>query len=166
MKAGWFLVMALLWAATTTSCLAGQASGVATDDALQQKIARLIDQLGDPQYSVRQRAQRELVKLGYEAFDALVEAENSDDPEVAMQASYLVRLVRVEWAREGDPKPIQQILRDYEAQSDDRRLSRIKQLADLPGGQGLEWLARLVRFETSPILSKQASLAIVGQDPP
>jgi len=136
-------------------------TGVAADE-LDQRIAKLIEQLGDPQYAARERAQQELIKLGFEAFDALSDAENSDDPEIAMQAEYLVRLIRVDWSREGDPRQVQQILKDYEAQSDERRLQRIKQLADLPGDLGLEWLCRLARFERSQVLSKHAALAIMA----
>jgi tetratricopeptide (TPR) repeat protein len=133
--------------------------------ATPRRIETLINQLGDPAYQVRERAQQELIKLGYEAFDALVDAENNDDPEIAMQAGYLVRLVRVDWTREGDPRAVQQILKDYDTQSDDRRLGRIKQLADLPAAQGLPWLCRLVRFEKSSVLSKHAALAIIDISP-
>jgi tetratricopeptide (TPR) repeat protein len=133
------------------------------DDAVDSRIAKLIEQLGDNQFAVRQRAQQELVKLGFDAFDALSDAEMSDDPEIAMQAGYLVRQIRAEWTRDGDPRQVQQILKDFDAQPDDRRLLKIKQLADLPSDQGLDWLCRLVRFEKSPVLSKQAALAIIGQ---
>jgi tetratricopeptide (TPR) repeat protein len=156
--------LAALLLQTAVCCWA--ADEPAADDAVEQQIAKLIAQLGDSQFAVRQRAQQELVKLGYDAFDALAEAENSDDPEIAMQAAYLVRLVRAQWTRDGDPRQIQQIFKDYETQSDERRLLRIKQLAELPNDQGLEWLCKLVRFEKSPVLSKQAALAIIAQGVP
>ena len=144
-------------------CLADDARQPAGDPDLDRQIAHWIEQLGDSQYATRQRAQDELVKIGFDAFDALCEAENSDDPEIAMQAGYLVRKIRVDWTSEDDPRQIQLILKDYETQPLERRLVRIKQLAELPGGQGLEWLCRIVRFEESPVLSKQAALAILQQ---
>ncbi len=161
MKLPGIMIAAVLGAAAAV----GQAfaDAPATDDMIDRRIAQLIEQLGDKQFAARQRAQQELVKLGFDAFDALADAEASDDPEIAMQAGYLVRLIRAEWTREGDPRQVQQILKDYEAQPDDRRLQRIKQLAELPGDQGLEWLCRLVRFEKSSVLSKQAALAIIGE---
>ncbi|MEX2112129.1 MAG: hypothetical protein WD845_03035, partial [Pirellulales bacterium] len=61
---------------------------------------------------------------------------------------------------------VQTILGDYEAQANERRLIRIKQLAELPANQGLPWLCRLVRFEASPVLSKHAALAIMDQKLP
>ncbi len=151
--------------------LAGSAAAVAVGaDAIAQQatddqIARLIEQLGDPQFAVRQRAQQQLVKLGFEAFDALVEAENHEDPEVAMQAGYLVRQIRSGWTKDTDPRHIQEILKNYDLQDDDERLVKIKELAALPDDGGLKWLCRLVRFEKSPQLSKQAALAIMEHEP-
>jgi len=151
-------------------CLAASAraapSAKGAEDELDRRIAKLIAQLGDPQYQARERAQQELAKIGFAAFDALSEAENSsDDIEVAAQAKYLVRLIRVEWIQDSDPPQIKQILRDYESQNEQNRLPRIKQLNDLASDAGLEWLCRLARFEQSPVLSKQAALAVMAEKP-
>ncbi len=62
------------------------ASGPAAAETLQARIARLIEQLGDNRYAVRQQAQEELARLGPEAFDALSEAQNNDDVEIASRA--------------------------------------------------------------------------------
>jgi tetratricopeptide (TPR) repeat protein len=147
-------------------CRAADVPATASDVELDRRISQLIEQLGAPQYPVRQRAQEELLEIGFDAFDLLCEAEDSDDPEIAVQAGYLVRSIRVGWTTPDDPRAIQAILGDYEAQADERRLVRIKQLAELPNGQGLEWLCRLVRFEASPVLSKHAALAIMEQKSP
>src|SRR5690349_18031389 len=95
----------VLAAQMTASAPAAQAA-----DQTDAEIARLIEQLGDAQFAVRQRAQEQLVKLGFAAFDALVEAEQHDDPEVAMQAGYLVRQIRAGWTTDSDPRQIQEIL--------------------------------------------------------
>ncbi len=150
--------------AGATAALAQTADAVA-QQATDDQIALLIEQLGDRQFAVRQRAQQQLMKLGFDAFDALVEAENHEDPEVAMQAGYLVRQIRSGWTQESDPRPIQEILKNYELQNDDERLAKIKELAALPDDGGLKWLCRLVRFEKSPQLSKQAALAIMAHAP-
>ncbi len=164
MKSCWIGVTSLMLFASSW-CGAAEVHE-ARGDALDRRISKLIEQLGDSQFPVRERAQQELVQLGYEAFDALSDAENNDDPEIAAQASYLVRLIRVDWTREGDPRQIQVIFKDYESLPDERRLLRIRQLADLPDDQGLEWLCRLVRFEKSHVLSKQAALAVMNQESP
>ena len=135
-------------------------------DAQDQKIAQLIAQLGDPEYTVRERAQQDLAKHGFAAFDALTAAENSDDIEVAAQARYLVKLIRVDWTQESDPPQVRQILKDYELQSEVARLARIKGLADLPDDIGMEFLCRLARFEQSHLLSKQAALAVMNEPLP
>lgn len=131
----------------------------------QPQIAELIGQLGDSQFAVRRRAQEQLVKLGFDAFDALVEAQEHADPEVAMQARYLVRRIRSGWTNDSDPRQIQEIFKDYEILPDEDRLAKIRQLADLPADAGLKWLCRLVRFEKSQTLSKRAALAIMDHPP-
>jgi len=165
MKLPSFVLLIVAWLALVSPIRAADepASGSAESAA---EIARLIEQLGDKQYEVRERAQEQLIKRGYEAFDLLADAQEHDDPEIAMQAGYLVRTIRAEWTRDGDPRAVQQILKDYDSQADDRRLQRIRQLADLPGDQGLPWLCRLVRFEKSHVVSRQAALAIMDQPMP
>ncbi len=133
--------------------------------AVDSEVSVLIGQLGDPQFAIRQRAQDQLVKLGFSAFDALVEAQQHDDPEVAMQARYLVRRIRSGWTAENDPRPIREIMKNYEVQGDDERRAKIKQLGELPEDAGLRWLTRLARFERSLELSKWAALEIMSRPP-
>lgn len=155
-----------LLAACLVLCALSGADAQTTDEATaERQLSEWIEQLGDPQFAVRQRAQEQLIKLGFEAFDALVEAEQHEDPEVAMQAGYLVRQIRSGWTRDSDPRQIQEILKDYEVQSDEQRLAKINELAALEGDAGLKWLCRLVRFEKSPVLSKRAALAIMENAP-
>lgn len=157
-------MLALLIAASVAAGSLCAAEAPAVDrEAQGRQIAEWIGQLGNSQFATRERAQRELIKLGFDAYEALLDAEQSDDPEVAMQAGYLVRQIRADWTREGDPRAIQQIFKDYESQSDDRRLAKMRQLAQLPDDQGLPWLCRLARFEKSPVLARQAALTVIGQ---
>ncbi len=90
-------------------------------DNSPQRIRRLVQELGDKDYFVRQRAQTELAALGFEAFDVLSEATASEDPEVAARARYLLRLMRVEWADRDDPPEVKQLLQDYESQDSAQR---------------------------------------------
>jgi tetratricopeptide (TPR) repeat protein len=155
---------ALILVAAILSPAAAQARADERDE-LDARITRLIDQLGDKEYAVRQRAQLELGRLGFTAFDALSDAEQSDDIEIATQAKYLVRLIRADWTNDNAPPQVRTLLKDYDFQNETTRLARMKALLELPGDGGLEWLCRLVRFEQSPVLSKQAALLIVSQDP-
>ena len=145
-------------AGTTTAYPAA----VETPEQSQAKIAKLIEQLGDKQYLVRQAAQNELSRIGPDAFDALTQAESNSDIEICSRAKYLVQQIRIEFVSENDSPQVKQILRDYDRQEDDRRLYKMQELAMLPRDLGLPALCRLVRFEKSPLLSKHAALLILG----
>lgn len=157
------IVLAALTAAGFWSRTAAQGAQADAAEATRQRIAALIRQLGDRDYFARERAQEELARLGVEAFDALADATNDEDMEVADRAKYLIRQVRVPWAVEGDPAEVKQILQDYATANEAERLAAIKALAAIKQGGGLAALARLVRFESSQALSKQAAAAILQQ---
>ena len=135
-----------------------------------QHIKKLVRQLGDKDYFVRQRAQDELARLGFDAFDALNAATTDEDLEIASRAKYLLRLMRVEWTTENDPPRVKELLRNYEFEDTRSREARMQGLAALPNGQGIAALCRLVRFEKTLLLSKAAAVALlcgqIGADPP
>lgn len=134
--------------------------------ALEARIQQLIEQLGAPQYATRERAQSELKRLGLTAFDALYEAQNHEDIEISLRAQFLVRSLTVDWAHEDDPIEVKRILRGYSEKKDKQRKTLMDQLAKLPEWAGTEALARLARFERSPVLSKQAALLVMSQPSP
>jgi len=135
-----------------------------------EQIDKLIEQLGDKDYYVRQRAQDELARLGFEAFDDLSAATTHEDLEISARAKYLLRLMRVEWTAKSDPPEVQKLLRDYELRNAEERQARMHALAVLPDGQGIAALCRLVRFEKSLLLSKLAAMELLQSpmagDPP
>jgi tetratricopeptide (TPR) repeat protein len=145
-------------------------SGRVDEPSQQEQIAKLIQNLGDKDYFVRQRAQNELARMGFEAFDALTAATSDDDLEIASRAKYLLRLMRVQWTEKGDSTDVQTLLKDYELQSDESRRARMRALALLPEGNGILALCRLVRFEKSEALSKTAAIELLrspsGAEPP
>jgi tetratricopeptide (TPR) repeat protein len=126
-----------------------------------ERVAKLIRQLGDNDYFVRQRAEDELAQYGFEVFDAINAATTDDDPEIVARAKYLLKLMRIEWTAESDPPKVKALLQDYESVGPVAREERIEALADLPDGQGTAALCRLVRFERSPLLSRAAALAMM-----
>lgn len=132
------------------------------EPATAAQIDKLVRQLGDKDYYVRQRAQEELSRLGFDAFDALSAAVANEDLEIASRAKYLLRLMRVEWTIEGDSEPVKKHLHDYEFADPQLREAKMRALAGLPDGQGVIALCRLVRFEKSPVLSKMAALTLLG----
>jgi tetratricopeptide (TPR) repeat protein len=141
------------------------ASEAQAKSASPQQIKKLVRQLGDKDYYVRQRAQDELTRLGFEAFDALNAATTDEDLEISSRAKYLLRLMRVQWTLPGDPPEVKKCLRDYEYQDAGARQRAMQTLAGLPRGEGVAALCRLVRFEKAPLLSKMAALALLSHSP-
>ncbi|HUE71585.1 MAG TPA: hypothetical protein VMP01_11935 [Pirellulaceae bacterium] len=129
----------------------------------QDRIARLIDQLGAADFSVREKAQTELGDFGLAAFDALNDAQHHEDIEIALRARFLVRSMQVKWHDETDSPHVIQILRGYGDLSELDRKSRIDLLRTLPNREGVYALCRLARYEGSDELSKQAALNVMSQ---
>jgi len=130
---------------------------------LDHRVDRLIEQLGDDDYFVRERAQQELAKVGFEAFDALEAAEGHEDIEIASRARHLVGQMQIEWIVADDPPEVKRLLQNYGLKDEAAHLTVVGQLIDLPHDNGLPVLCRLVRFDKSLLLSKLAALAIIEQ---
>jgi tetratricopeptide (TPR) repeat protein len=144
--------------------LADDAATDAAAAARARQIEALIAQLGDDDFFVREQAQQELAKIGFEAFDALSDAaDNNDDIEIKVRAGYLVRMMRLASVVDSDPPEIKALLSDYENCGEAERIGRIKQVAALSDDKGLSVLCRLVRFERSAVLSKEAAAAVLTQ---
>ncbi len=156
----WLLVVLVAWMATPAPGGPGEKPPVVQSS--EERIADLIEQLGDTDYYTRQKAQDELAQLGFEAFDALSAATTHEDLEIAARARYLLRLMQVEWTREGDPPQVRTLLDDYGWQQPEDRRDRIEKLARLPDGAGTAALCRIVRFEQSGEMSKLAAIKLLS----
>ncbi|MEO8498688.1 MAG: hypothetical protein ABI614_26805, partial [Planctomycetota bacterium] len=150
------------------TALLGGASLRAADDReatrpeQDAEIAGLIEQLGSPQYATREKAQAKIQSLGLAVFDALLEAQQHRDIEVARRARYLLRGMPVEWSVDADPQEVRSLLQNYGQQGRDERLSRIEHLANLEDSHGAEALCRIMRYESDVVLSKQAALQLMS----
>lgn len=133
-------------------------------EASAAEVERLIEQLGSQEYITRQRAERELLRLGSEVFDALADAEDHPDLEIAARARYLTRRITIDWVRESDHADVKGIMAEYDEASDEGRLERVRQLIVLPQGQGIPALVRIVRFEKSQTFAKRAAVAWLESD--
>ena len=129
-----------------------------------QRIGELIRKLGDKEYYVRRQAQDELGRMGFDAFEALNEASTNEDFEIASRARYLLRLMRAEWTSSSDSPKVKECLQHYETLDVASRRLRMRVLAGLPDAEGVPAICRLVRFEKSPSLSKEAALALLAHD--
>jgi tetratricopeptide (TPR) repeat protein/uncharacterized membrane protein len=143
---------------------AGQTPTAAGEPAASpERIHRLIRQLGDKDYYVRQHAQEELAQLGVDAFDALSAATEDEDPEIAARAKYLLH-IPVEWTVKSDPPVVKRYLGTYGKRDAAERESVVRRLAVLPDDEGVDAVCRLVRFDRSPLLSKIAATALLPRD--
>lgn len=158
------VIAAVLVASAASRAAADQRESSA--DKLNARIDELIEQLGAKSYATREKAQAELARLGLVAFDALLEAENHDNIEIALRARYLARGMNIVWVREDDPPEVKAILRGYEAADAEHRRSILDRLAMEDRYLGTEALCRLARFETDHVLSKKAALLVMLQDKP
>lgn len=154
-------------AASNGSTPSSTTPSIATSDVpTPQATAALIAKLGNSEYAVRQEAQEKLAKLGADAFDALVAAQDNDDLEIAARARYLVHLIRIDWIHDTDSPLVKDLLTDYDSKSPTDRLQVIVHLTQLPRGEAMEALCRLVRFEMSPVLAKRVALFLMAPPEP
>lgn len=132
----------------------------------EASIAALIKQLGSDQYVVRRRAEEALVRRGVAAFDQLKAAEWDADVEIASRATYLTQLIDIPWVQPGDADDVQAILRDYGNLPREDRAKRIRDLASLRWTRALGPLCRIARYESVPLLSRAAALAVIDPADP
>src|SRR5580658_8771517 len=90
-----------------------------------EQIQRLIEALGNSDYFVRQKAEADLSKIGFNAVDALTAAAEHDDMEIATRANRLLYVIRSDWSISGAPPFVARLLTDYDAQDDSSRETRI-----------------------------------------
>lgn len=133
-------------------------------DAAQRppsRVEQLIAELGSDQYSVRRRAEEQLLRLGSEAFDALKASEVHPDLEIAERVRYIVLRMRITWARPDDSPAVRRLLAQYSDLSESNRTLRIGELAELDDHAGLRALCRVARFDQSPLVARRAALAVL-----
>jgi tetratricopeptide (TPR) repeat protein len=127
----------------------------------QREIQALIQLLGDSDYFVRQKAEQDLAKIGFEAVDDLTGAADSDDMEIVARAAGLLRTIKSNWVQPGDPPGVVQALNDYESQDDANREARLGQLISLPDHLGAAAVGRVICFDRSPVLAKEAAVQLM-----
>ncbi len=132
-------------------------------ESTERTIARLIGELGADEFVRREEAQQRLLDIGLQAFDALAEAQDNADIEIAERARYILRSLRFAWVEEEEDEAVRDAVRDYDTSSISERRSRIERLGLFPSTVSSGALARIVRFEREPLLSKQAALAVMRQ---
>ncbi len=129
--------------------------------ALEQRVAQLIEQLGNENYHTRVNARWELERIGLAAFGQLREAVNHSNIQVANVARYLVQSQNVTWWLDTDSVDVRRLLLDYNSLDVVDRDTRLQELAVSGSEDALIALCRLARFESNERLSKSAALYLM-----
>lgn len=158
------LVVIVLWLAQPVSAANRDVAEPSALTRHSEHIDELINQLGDPDYHLRRRAEEELLRLGRDVFDQLQQVEDHPDLEVASRAAYILQKIDIQWSHPGDSEEVRLLLHRYANLSVDQRVERIDELAALDRLAGLPALARLARFEPSLQLARYAAMKILAME--
>ncbi len=130
--------------------------------AFAGNVPELIDQLGDPRYAERRDAQRQLIEVGLRAYDALDEATKHSDPEIAAASRRLLGELTHRWDWASDPTIVRQRLEGFGEQPEAERLDRVRSFARLRDERGAPALCRIVRYDLSPRVSREAARVLLN----
>lgn len=129
--------------------------------ASRSRAKQLIEQLGAENYDRRKLAERQLIYLGHEVIDELIESQYHSSPEVSLASQQLLGRLSVAWTQANDPPIVAQIMRGYDRSSLEVRTSSAEWLAKLEDGVGYDAVARIVRYEMSELVAKKAAIAVI-----
>lgn len=140
-----------------------QQNNLESQQAIQNRVAVLIKQLGSPSYRTREKAEWALQDLGLAAYEQLSAAvRNPQTPiEIASAAEYLIQSQNVTWYLDSDSIEVRSFLTDYDALSETNRVTRVKALAAHATSDAILALCRLVRYERHEHVSKEAALSLI-----
>ncbi len=140
-------------------------SGDSTDPLPHQRqVAALIEQLGSNRYVERRAAEQALLDRGMQVFDQVDAATTSLDPEVATSCKYLLSQLTISWAHRDDPPAVKNYLSRYGSLEEQQRIAQANRLSQLPDGEGVAALVRIVRYDTSPAVSAYAAMYLLRRD--
>lgn len=135
------------------------------DDSTKSKqkdvIRRLIEQLGDPNYSIREQAKNELERIGYVTLDQLQAASYHRDPQIANTARFMVNSNQFAWTSDFDPPRVREILSNFAVSENEGKALYIDELARLEREEGIPGLCRLARYEANGALAKRAAIYVL-----
>jgi hypothetical protein len=157
--------VAMAWAVGCGGVFAAARAADPTVAVATAEAASLIADLGHPDYATRERAAASLESLGPAAADALLAAmETAGDLEVALRSRWLVEaLPPAPLALAGDSPPAVRLLEHYERSQDATRRRLAHRILRLDDDAGIEPLARIVRLDRSPLLSRLAAALLVRE---
>ena len=156
-------------------CLASATPCFASEETIQSQIRQWVQQLGDPNFLVRQRAESLLIQAGIQAYPELRRAKQSHDIEIVRRAEYILNQIEQVFLNM-ENQIVANWIKGYMIASDPITKARIIWgLADpatvpnfetnLDRGEGLQTLCRLVRFEENNTLRHEAAKSLIASPP-
>jgi len=130
----------------------------ATTSELQ--IQKLIQQLGSQDYGTRKSAQDDLQRLGHAAVDQLLLAQDNENSEIRLAVRELLVRLPIRWT-DGNPSIVDDITRNYFRRSTAEKSAYANWLVQLEDGIGLSAIVRIIRYEPSVAVAKEAALAVL-----
>jgi tetratricopeptide (TPR) repeat protein len=111
----------------------------------KEQIAKLVKQLGDNEFDVREAASRKLWEVGEVAEEALKEAAKSEDAEVSRRATEI--LAKFKWGLYPDtPKKVVELIESYQSADAGGKAKIIGDLFDA-GAPGCKALLKIAKVE-------------------
>jgi len=137
----------------------GQTGSAPFPAATGEEIARAVRNLGHPKYTVREEASRTLSEAGRAAEPALLEALNSDDPEVVARARRILRRFMLGIYPDTPPTVVNLIGQFYHGDTDAKHAA----LDRLMGMAEVETVLKLLDFEPSDTVREALTKNLVKE---
>ncbi len=142
----------------------GKAAEGQTGERTKQEIAEWVRRLGDREYRMRERAERQLREFGLLALEQLQAAEDDEDVEIRLRSRYLIAELRGRMISEVVPPELKNDMEGYERREFRVRQAILNKVIHANVENKLALLARLARFEESDLLAREAALAVLSTD--
>ncbi len=121
-------------------------------------MGQWIDQLGDPDPEVRERAATQLLDQGESARPALVKASRSPRPAIASEAGAI--LMKLPWHQAGDSDAIVNALRGYGEKTPDERANVLLNLGNSNQPDQIAAMLRVLPNDPSPRVRWSAAIGV------
>jgi len=140
-------------------------SSVTATPQRDPQFAKLLVQLGDERYALRERAERELEALGPRVYDDLLTVLRDRDPEISQRANRIAARLRQTICRSVENEQMREALNDYFGSTADTRRELIPYIRSRATDYAANVLVWIVKFEPEPILAKYAALELLNLKP-